>query len=150
MKTRFLFPYWCKYLGVAFFLVHLPVVLFCKVYFKDQPGIIHSASGDSGILSPSHLFFVSTTLLMLSGLVLFAFSEEKVEDEQIAQLRMDSLQWAVYLSYIVLIGCLAFTTANEDIKDLVHMHVWVPLMLFIILFRWKMFRNSRYSKEDAV
>jgi len=145
MKTRFLFPYWCKYLGVILFLVHLPVYV-----FRKELGFTDFSPTDTGLLSGSHIFFVLTTLLMLSGLVLFAFSEEKVEDEQIAQLRMDSLQWAVYLSYIVLIGCLAFTTAHQDIKDLVRMHVWVPLMLFIILFRWKMFRNSRYSKEDAV
>jgi hypothetical protein len=91
MKTRFLFPYWCKYLGVACFVAHIPVVLFQKQLGFDFSG----APESTGIFSSHHVFYVFTTLLMLTGLVLFAFSKEKIEDEQIAQLRMDSLQWAV-------------------------------------------------------
>ena len=104
MKTRFLFPYWCKYQGIVLFLVHLPVVLFFKptIFFKNQPDIVYD-SNDTSILGAPHLFFLATVVLMLTGLVLFAFSKEKIEDEQIAQLRLDSLQWAVYLSYILLI-----------------------------------------------
>jgi hypothetical protein len=144
MKTRFLFPYWCKYLGVALFLVHLPVAL-----FREQFGFVNMSPTDPGLFSPFHLFYLLTTIFMLTGLVLFAFAKEKIEDEQIAQLRMDSLQWAVYLSYIVLIVWLALTPSWQSMKDIIHMHTWVPLLIFIVLFRWKMFRNSRYSKDDA-
>ena len=145
MKTRFLFPYWCKYLGVVLFLVHLPVYM-----FRKELGFADMSYSDTGLFSTPHLFYLLTSLLMLTGLVLFAFSKEKVEDEQIAQLRMDSLQWAVYLSYIALIVCLAFTTGKQDMKDIVHLHVWVPLLIFIVLFRSKMFRNGRYTKDDAI
>ncbi|GAB2988299.1 hypothetical protein GCM10027049_31100 [Mucilaginibacter puniceus] len=100
-------------------------------------------------LGSNHVFFVVTTLFMITGLVLFAFSKERIEDEQIAQLRMDSLQWAVYLSYILLILELAFH-GKAGLKDITYMHVWVPLMVFITIFRWKMFRNSQYSKEDSI
>jgi len=145
MKTRFLFPYWCKYLGIACFVAHVPVLL-----FKKQLGFdFNSVSENQDVFSSHHLFFVSTTLLMLTGLVLFAFSKEKIEDEQISQLRLDSLQWAIYLNYILLIISLAFTGGN-DFKDIIHLNVWVPLLFFIILFRWKMFRNSRYTKEDSI
>src|ERR1700743_250096 len=146
MKTRFLFPYWCKYLGVACFVAHVPVVLFQKQLGFDFPG----ASESTGIFSSHHVFYVLTTLLMLTGLVLFAFSKEKIEDEQIAQLRMDSLQWAIYISYIIVIIWLAVTTSKQDMKDIVPLHLWVPLLIFIVLFRGKMFRNSRYIKEDAI
>lgn len=145
MKTRFLFPYWCKYLGIVCFCAHIPFVLFNKAlgFSKD------SAISDS-LFSSQHIFYVTTTLLMLTGLVLFAFSKEKIEDEQIAQLRLNSLQWTMYLSYILLILALAFTTNRQDAKNLVHLNVWVPLVLFIILFRCKMFRNSRLTNEDAI
>ena len=144
MKTRFLFPYWCKYLGVILFLVHLPVYMFRKnLGFADL-------TPSEDLFSAYHIFYLLTTFLMLTGLVLIAFSKEKIEDEQIAQLRMDSLQWSIYLCYLALIICLAVTTNKQDAKDFVHMHLWVPLLVFIILFRWKMFRNSRYTKEDAI
>ena len=145
MKTRFLFPYWCKYLGVVLFLVHLPVYV-----FRKDLGFTAASATDAGLFGASHVFYLLTSILMLAGLVLFAFSKEKIEDEQIAQLRMDSLQWAVYLSYIMLVLWLAFTTSKRDTKDIIHMHIWVPLLIFIVLFRWKMLRNSRYTKEDAV
>ena len=45
---------------------------------------------------------------MLVGLIIVAFSKEKIEDEQISQLRLDSLQWAVYLNYIILVISLSF------------------------------------------
>ena len=144
MKTRFLFPYWCKYLGVILFIAHIPVVL-----FRQQLGFGGGESEGTALFTSQHVFFMITTLLMLTGLVLFAFSKEKIEDEQISQLRLDSLQWAVYLSYIMLIIGLAFSN-HQDAKDLMHLNVWVPLVIFIVLFRWKMFRNSRYTKEDAI
>jgi hypothetical protein len=144
MKTRFLFPYWCKYLGVLFFIAHVPALL----YFKTTDFDFKAHADDAGIFGAPHVFFMITTLLMLTGLVLFAFSKERIEDEQIAQLRMDSLQWAVYLSYMLLIISLAVTSSKADSKDLMHMAIWVPLVIFIVLFRWKMFRNSRYPKED--
>jgi len=146
MKTRFLFPYWCKYLSIVLFLFHLPVWM-----FRDRLNLNFSGSvTDDGLLGSHHIFFVVTTIFMITGLVLFAFSKEKIEDEQIAQLRMDSLQWAVYLSYIFLIVWLSITSSKADLKDIIHMHIWIPLLLFIVLFRWKMFRNSRYSKEDSI
>lgn len=38
MKTRFLFPYWFRYLGLACFLVHIPIMMFFKKYHDmDNP-----------------------------------------------------------------------------------------------------------------
>jgi hypothetical protein len=142
MKTRFLFPYWCKYLGAILFVVHIPIVLFKKELGFDNLGTM----ANSGLFNGQHLFFMTTTLLMLTGLVLFAFSKEKIEDEQISQLRLDSLQWAIYLSYILLIISLALTT-GADFKDIMHLNVWIPLIIFIVLFRWKMFRNNQLLKN---
>ena len=146
MKTRFLFPYWCKYLGIVCFVAHVPVVLFEKQLGFDTPGAYES----TGMFGSYHVFYMITTLLMLTGLVLFAFSKEKIEDEQIAQLRMDSLQWAVYISYILLIISLALTSDRAHTKHIIQVNIWVPLAIFIVLFRWKMFRNSRFTNEDAI
>lgn len=145
MKTRFLFPYWCKFLGIGLFLVHIPVMA-----FKKQLGFSGQHAVDSNLFyNSNHWFFIITTLTMLSGLVLIAFSKEKIEDEQITQLRMDSLQIAIYLNYIILIVSLLFTDKN-DFWDIIHLNMWVPLAFFILLFRWKMYRNSRLIKDDTL
>src|ERR1700743_3904394 len=128
MKTRFLFPYWCRYLGYGLFLVHVPVALFSK-----QLGFDHTGGKDSSdLLSSHHIFFMATTLLMAMGLFMAAFSKEKIEDEQIAQLRLDSLQWAIYLNYALLLIGMIFST---DFYHILFMNLIVPLIFFIIRFR---------------
>lgn len=144
MKTRFLFPYWCRYLGLACIVFHIPILLFGKMFDFD----FHNMARGPGLFNPHHLFFIATTLLMLIGLVLVVFAKEKIEDEQISQLRLDSLQWAIYLNYLVLIVTLVFTD-HEDFKDILRLNLWVPLVFFYIRFRWVIFKLNRSVKEDA-
>jgi hypothetical protein len=143
MRTRFLFPYWCRYLGYALFLIHIPVVLFQKILGLDMPG---EAFDTGGLFSPHHLFFMVTTLLMALGLFLAAFSKEKIEDEQISQLRLDSLQWAIYVNYLLLIISLILST---DTQHILFLNLLVPLVFFIIRFQWKLFQNNRMLKKDG-
>ena len=142
MKTRFLFPYWCRYLGYALIVAHIPVMLLRKMIGFDIPG----APFDDSLLSPHHLFFMTTTLLMAVGLFLAAFSKEKIEDEQISQLRLDSLQWAIYVNYILLIVSLIL---SSDTEHILFLNLLIPLVFFIIRFQWKIFQNNRLLKRDG-
>jgi cell division protein FtsW (lipid II flippase) len=108
---------------------------------------IHNDAADQGLFNGQHLFFIFTILLMVIGLLLVAFSKEKIEDEQISQLRLDSLQWAVYLNYLVLIGTAIFMNRN-DFKDMLYLNLWVPLAFFIIRFRWVLFRLNRSLTKE--
>jgi hypothetical protein len=141
MKTRFLFPYWFRYLGLACFLVHIPVMMFFKKYHDmDSP--------DPGLFSGSHVFFIFTTLMVTIGLFLFAFSKEKIEDEQIMQLRRDSLQWAVYFNYVVLIAALIFTQ-HMEIGHVLMLNMWALLLFFIVRFQWAIFRINWSAKKEG-
>jgi hypothetical protein len=142
MKTPFLFPYWCRYLGLVLIVAHVPIMLLRKMMDFDPPG---SPIGP-GLFNSQHLFFISTSLLMAIGLFILAFSKEKIEDEQISRLRLDSLQWAIYLSYILLIVSLIFST---DVYHILFLNLWVPLAFLIIRFRWVIFRlNMSIARED--
>ncbi len=141
MKSRFLFPYWCRFLGYALIIAHVPVVMFKQSLGFDLSH--HPINGD--LFDSHHVFFMTTTLLMAIGLFIVAFSKEKIEDEQISQLRSDSLQWAIYVNYLLLIISLIFTSDTEHILFL---NLLVPLAFFIIRFRWVIFRlNSSLSRE---
>jgi hypothetical protein len=141
MKTRFLFPYWFRYLGLACFLVHIPVMLFFKKYHNmDSP--------DKGLFTGPHVFFIFTTLMVTIGLFLFAFSKEKIEDEQIMQLRRDSLQWAVYFNYVVLIATLIFTE-HLEIGHIMMLNMWTLLLFFIFRFQWAIIRNNWSAKKEG-
>ena len=141
MKTRFLFPYWFRYLGLACFLVHIPIMMFFKKYHDMD-------NKEPGLFSGSHVFFIFTTLMVTIGLFLFAFSKEKIEDEQIMQLRRDSLQWAVYVNYIVLIATLIFTE-HMEIGHIMMLNMWTLLLFFIFRFQWGIIRNNWSAKKEG-
>src|SRR5471030_3219845 len=103
MKPKFLFPHWTRYLGWVLVFAHIPVMMIGRHYGLDDD---HSHT--DALFNNGHLLFIGTALLMAIGLFLVAFSSERIEDEQIAQLRLDSLRWALFVNYIVLIACLIF------------------------------------------
>jgi hypothetical protein len=47
-------------------------------------------------------------ILCILGGIFIAFSKEKQEDEFIAKIRLESLVWAIYINYAVLIFCTLF------------------------------------------
>src|SRR3954468_12775580 len=107
MKERFLFPYWCKYLGIVLFLAHLPI------YIIKKSMHVQFDSTDTSLFNGQHIFYITTALTMVIGLLMIAFSKEKVEDEHISQLRLESLKWAICFNYLVLIISLTFTKGYD-------------------------------------
>jgi hypothetical protein len=144
MKSRFLFPYWCRYLGWALVVLHVPISILGRAH--GMINILDKGTESTGLFSGEHLFFISTSLLMVFGLFLVAFAKEKIEDEQIWHIRLDSLRWAIFINYFMLIISLVFI---EDIGHMLELNLYVPLLFFIIRFRWAIFRlNHSLSKEE--
>jgi len=142
MKSRFLFPYWCRYLGWGLVIAHVPVTMIAR----NQGLNVDSPLVNNGLFTGGHLFFISTALLMSLGLFLVAFAKEKIEDEQIWQIRLDSLRWAIYINYIVLITSLVFI---NDTGHILELNLCVPLLFFIIRFRWVIFRLNRSLSREG-
>ena len=142
MKTRFLFPYWSRYAGLVCIVIHLPIML----VLRHMPDHINWDNG-GGLFTNSHIFFIATTLMVTVGLFLVAFSKERIEDEQIVKLRRDSLYWAIFINYLILIVVLVFTNGME-FNHIMQLNMWAPLLFFIIRFRWVIFRlNQSLNKE---
>ena len=152
MKTRFLFPHsyrmygWLMLvpflaLGIAvlylnfefdfldFNLPHLPLY---KDFFSNKPTV--------GNLTDE----IAAIGLILS-LLFIGFSKEKIEDEQIAQLRLDSLQWSVYFNYIILILAIIFIHGTNFLDAMVY-NMFTLLIFFIIRFRLAVYRETRLLK----
>jgi len=144
MKPHFLFPYWCRYLGYGLILVHIPITFFGKMHGMNN--IMDNNSGSHGLFTSEHLFFIGTALMVVAGLFLVAFAKEKVEDKQIWQIRLDSLRWAIYLNYLILITSLVFV---EDTGHILELNLWVPLVFFVIRFRWIIFRLNRSLSRES-
>ena len=147
MKTNYLFPFKSRYIGIALILVHIPIKFLWDSLYPGGYGPHNPAPSDGFLFSPPHLFFIGTTLMVLVGLFLVAFSREKIEDEQIVQLRLDSLRWAIYLNYAILLFSLVFTRGSDS-KHILLLNIWLPLLFFILRFQWVLFRLNRSAKSD--
>jgi len=150
MKTRFLFPYrWqlagavLLVLGIAFFLIdsQYNLRLFVWDNFRNSKGDL---TGDG--LNECFDNEIQLTLALL-GLLLLSFSKEKVEDEQIAQLRLDSLQWAVYFNYIVFFLLIFFSYGLSFLFYCMY-NMLTLLLFFFARFRWKIYQINRSVKLE--
>lgn len=142
MATRFLFPYWSRFVGYFLVLADVPMYYIKNTYYDDA-GIT-----GSGFFTNGQTFFIVTILILILGMLLIAFSKERVEDEQISKLRLESLQWAIYLNYLILIICF-LTYKGNNVAEVLHFNLKFPLLFFILRFRWVMFRLNRSAKEEA-
>jgi hypothetical protein len=143
MKSRFLFPYWCRYLGWSLVIAHVPMSIIGRANGMINP--LDNPPTQS-LFTGEHLFFICTSLVMALGLFIVAFSREKIEDEQIWHVRLDSLRWAIYINYLVLIASLIFI---YDTAHILELNLWVPLIFFIIRFRWVIYRLNRSLSREG-
>ncbi len=148
MQEKYLFPYSTRYFGIGLILVHIPIKLLWDHFYPDGYDERPSSSGSADFLfSTPHLFFIGTTLMVLVGLFLVAFSRERVEDEQIIRLRLDSLRWAIYLNYAILLFSLIFTRSGES-NHILMLNIWLPLLFFILRFQWVIYRLNRSMRSN--
>jgi len=148
MKTRFLFPHSSRLLGYLCFAADIlfAIVLkllhpggFAATELHHVPGSANDPSRDIDVIDRGMwLHNDITILLIIFGLLLIAFSKEKTEDELLSQLRLDSLQWAMYLNYAIFAICVILFHGLHFLPVIIF-NVITPLVFFIIRFRWKVY-----------
>ncbi|RVU01444.1 hypothetical protein EOD41_05635 [Mucilaginibacter limnophilus] len=147
MKTRFLFPYHWRKIGVALFILGF-IVSGLTLYFRDAIAIWYFEHNPKGKPLFDELTHDISLLLWICGLFLTAFTKEKIEDEQIAQLRLDSLQWSIYFNYAVLVICIILIDSWHLMLGVAAHYIFTPLIFFIIRFRWAIYQANRSLKND--
>lgn len=147
MKYRFLFSNQLRPLGYILFVVG--IVIFClgNIYSSEllQWQINNKTSGSQLETLTNDIML----LLLITGLILIAFTKEKIEDERVLQVRLDSLQWAVYCNYICLIICVIVFNGLAFFSVMVY-NMFIPLVFFILRFRFKLIMYDRSSKSEQL
>lgn len=77
----------------------------------------------------------------IAGLLLIAFSREKTEDEYINTLRLESLQWAVLINYVLLVIATWVVYDNPYWHVLIYNMLTIPI-IFIIRFHYVLAKNK--------
>lgn len=85
-------------------------------------------------------------ILILSGLI-FAFSKEKTEDEMISKIRTESLVWATYINYAVLLFCIVFMYGFSFFNVMIY-NMFTLLFFFIIRFHWMLYKNNQICGHE--
>ena len=113
MTINYLFPNRFKKIG---WLLIIPGVLFGALYLIYQADISFFdakvfAITKSALFGDTSFFTISennildeiASILIIVGALLIAFSKEKIEDELISKIRLESLVCATYINYLILI-----------------------------------------------
>lgn len=146
MKNRILLPNKYKVFGWILFLTSTVLGYFCLAFdFKINGFQIYlpPENEDSPLNFADYnltneLAFLGITI----GLLMVVFAKEKIEDEYISHLRLKSLQWAVLISYAIIL-ILNFSSYGLSFAIFMIYNTWTTLILFIIIFNWNLYRSRK-------
>jgi len=157
MKTKLLFPNQLKLIGwillVPSTILGILMMFFnFKLMFLDTRvfGIISSE-----FPNPTSFFCFSKNnitdeiigILFIIGAILVAFSKENHEDEYIAKIRLESLVWATYVSYFILILCILFVYGTGFFTVMVF-NMFTILIFFIIRFHYILYKSNKSLSHE--
>lgn len=159
MKKTYLFPNKFKLLGMVLFISSF--TLFILAFIMQYDIELSFFDVTMHVISSNPIFgdreFFTTVdtnitihliiMLVIIGGLIFGFSKERIEDELISDIRKNSLIWAVYFNYTLLIISL-FLLADLDMIAMIVFNVFTLLLIFIIRFEWKKYQLKSASNEE--
>ena len=148
---NYLFPHQYKKIGV---MVLLPSILFgigviitdFSPEFLDIKIKFVLSETPFSSLNNNLLNEILGVLIILSGLVV-AFSREKIEDEFIEKIRLESLVWSVYVNYILLLLALV-VLYDFDFLFFMMFNMFTLLIFFIVRFNWQISKLKKTSFDE--
>ena len=81
------------------------------------------------------------------GAMLSTCSQEKIEDEMVRQIRLNSLIVALYVNYAVLIVC-SLLVYDLDFLLVMMYNMFTILLIFMVVFRYRMWRLNKEMKDE--
>ena len=156
MKLNFLFPNKFKRIGWLTLIPSVIIGLLTLIY-EYEPSFLDfnvPAIFVDELLSVNRKTFRMVTnnilneilgVLIIISTFLVAFSKEKSEDEYISKIRFESLAWAVYFNYAILILTLLFIYDFAFLWVMVF-NMFTVLLFFIVRFNWQI---SKFKKSAS-
>lgn len=81
------------------------------------------------------------------GGILATCSREKVEDEMISHIRLNSLLIALYINYALLIVA-ALTFYDWDFLQVMIYQMFTILLIFMVVFRYQVWRTQKGADDE--
>lgn len=167
MEPRFLFPHRYKIVGwllaipsltlglfvligdfsFDFLTIHLPFEYIFTDTFTNTSGQGNGSISDS--VSVLNFTDEIAAIGSIIGLLFIAFSRVKIEDEYVSKTRLESLQWAIYLNFALLILAIIFIHGMAFFSVIVY-NMFTPLILFIIRFHYILFIKPSFETNGKL
>lgn len=148
MLTRYLFPHRYKRLGWVLAAISLVLgVLEMHEVIKLPPLLawLPSPIGEPDWLEslhrPARANHDLYAVVFIIGALLAACSREKYEDEYIAQIRLESLMWALY-AYSALLALAFLLVSGTPFFTVMKYAMFSPLLLFLVRFQVALYSSS--------
>lgn len=168
MKNSFLFPHKLRAVGWILFICGIILGAACLIWEYQIPGFGFKLREKGNLLQSSYENFTNELALALvvSGLLITAFSKEKVEDELIAKIRANSLYWAILVGFVVRFSFLVISMSGfllqmqeryreassfDKVTFLISYSIFfLPLLLFKLRFQYLLHRNNDVYALDRL
>ncbi|MDH5365914.1 MAG: hypothetical protein OEW67_02950 [Cyclobacteriaceae bacterium] len=141
MKQRFLFPNKMKPFGWVLFFPSL-ILGIMNLYSEFVFEFLQITTINDTIFKsrPQNLTDEIALTGTLIGLMLIGFSKLKIEDEYVQKIRLDSLLWATYLNFGLVILSTLFVYGDYYFDVIVYNLFTLPLF-FVIRFHYYLARR---------
>lgn len=159
--NNFLLPHRFKRIGWAILIPSLALGLAYLIWeptpsFLDWKVFCLATEEGIGIFDDGRKFFiwmennvydelVSLLLILSAGMVAFSGSEQ--EDEYVQRIRLESLAWATYANYGVLIFAIIFIYGFPFFWVIV-VNMFTLLLFFVVRFHWMMYRAQKQMAHE--
>ncbi|RAR49780.1 hypothetical protein B0I10_103201 [Flavobacterium lacus] len=149
--TNYLFPNRLKKIGWLLFIPSLIGAVLYSIYEPEFEflNLRPLAIFNDNIFVSSFFTRTENNLLdeilcifLIVGGMFVAFSKEKIEDEMVAKFRMESLVWATYVNYIILLVCVIFVYGMPFLTVMMY-NMFTLLFFFILRFYWMIYKSSK-------
>lgn len=158
MNTHFLFANRYKKIGWILFIPSLIlgfVLFFSKYDFDNHFKMnVFALFSDQFFSTPAYFKFVENGILdeiilifIIVGAILIGFSKTKNEDEFISKIRYESLVWATYFNFGLMIVATIFIYGFQYFNVLLA-NVFAMLLFFIIRFHYMIYKLNKSLKDD--
>lgn len=158
MKTRYLFPFKYKKVGWILFIIGLISGILFMILELDGPDwltakvfpLISSGFPDSNkslSWDENNILDELISFFIIVGGILVSFSKAKQEDEYISKIRMESLIWATYVNYGVLLVCILFIFEMSFLNVMIY-NMFTILIFFIVRFHFMLYKTKRQLSHE--
>lgn len=157
MKVPYLFPHRLKIWGWVVLIPSLILGLITLItnyepdflevnvlaLFRDS---MIGKNGVAVITKNNILDEIFGVLVIISGLIV-AFSKEKIEDEFISKIRLESLVWATYVNYAILIFAFMFIYDMSFFWVMIF-NIFTILLFFIARFNLRVWKLKKMATHE--